>query len=120
MQLHLFVCMVGGSASQRVWVDTGGVAEAGPELGDAQKGAAAAQLGWLAAMESHGEHIWCCENRCEVRTMVGDGWRVLLPTALELLRHDAYCKRKRRWVRAHHGGVRPDLDGKNRGKVGTS
>eukprot|EP01046_Picozoa_sp_COSAG06_P001207 COSAG06_NODE_37_length_30537_cov_73.315658_9_plen_74_part_00 len=69
--------MVGGSASQRVWVDTGDVAEAGPELGDAQKGAAAAQRGRLAAMESRGGHIWCCENRCGVRSVrwwvTGDG-----------------------------------------------
>ena len=42
--------------------------------------------------------------------------------ALELLRHGAYCKRKRRWVRAHHGGVRRREHVRGRGAaiVGTS
>ena len=42
--------------------------------------------------------------------------------ALELLRHGAYCKRKRRWVRAHHGGARRREHVRGRGAaiVGTS
>ena len=42
--------------------------------------------------------------------------------ALELLRHGAYSKRKRRWVRAHHGGVRRREHVRARGAaiVGTS
>jgi hypothetical protein len=42
--------------------------------------------------------------------------------ALELLRHGAYSKRKRRWVRAHHGGARRREHVRGRGAaiVGTS
>ena len=42
--------------------------------------------------------------------------------ALELLRHGAYCKRKRRLVRAHHGGARRREHVRGRGAaiVGTS
>ena len=42
--------------------------------------------------------------------------------ALELLRHGAYSKRKRRWVRVHHGGVRRREHVRGRGTtiVGTS
>jgi len=42
--------------------------------------------------------------------------------ALDLLRRSAYCKRKRRWVRAHHGGARRREHVRGRGAaiVGTS
>ena len=42
--------------------------------------------------------------------------------ALELLRYGAYCKRKRRLVRAHHGGARRREHVRGRGAaiVGTS
>ena len=42
--------------------------------------------------------------------------------ALDLLRNGAYCKRKRRWVRAHHGGARRREHARGRGAaiVGTS
>ena len=42
--------------------------------------------------------------------------------ALELLRHGAYCKRKRRLVRAHHGGAwrREHVRGRGATIVGTS
>ena len=44
-----------------------------------------------------------------------------LPMALDLLRHGAYCKRKRRWVRADHGraGRREHVRGRGAAIVGT-